>query len=219
MKDYIPQPDPAFHLWQAAFVSAVNGNLAGYGLVAADLTPVTAAQTAWAAALPAHETAANAAKAARAAKDDARETLEDAIRIVGDKIRATPTVTDAMRAAAGMTVPGSNPTPSGPPTTAPAGEIDTSVRLRHTVHFTDALSEKKAKPPGVRGCEIWMKVGAPAPVSEADVRFVALDSRTPYVVQFDGGDAGKPVWYWLRWSSTRGEPGPWGAPVSATVPG
>jgi hypothetical protein len=77
----------------------------------------------------------------------------------------------------------------------------------------------KAKPAGVRGCEIWLKVGTPLPVSAADLTFVTLDTRTPHVIPFDGADGGKLVTYWLRWVSTRGETGPWSAAVSATVPG
>jgi hypothetical protein len=49
--------------------------------------------------------------------------------------------------------------------------------------------------------------------------FVALDTRTPYVVHFDGADGGKVVTYWLRWVSTRDDRGPWSAAVAATVPG
>ncbi|MCI0358788.1 MAG: hypothetical protein L0211_09930, partial [Planctomycetaceae bacterium] len=112
------------------------------------------------------------------------------------------------------------PTPSGPPTTAPVGKVDTSQRLQHTVSFSDAATPtSKARPAGVRGCEIWMKIGTPPPATAADLTFVTLDTRTPHVVIFDGADANKTVTYWLRWVSTRGETGPWSAAVSATVSG
>jgi hypothetical protein len=220
MPDYIPGGDPAFDAWQANFVSVVNGNLAGYGLVAGDMTPVTAGQTAWNTSFPAHLTAQAAATAAKETKDANRETFTAAVRTVVRKIQATPAVTDTAKAAAGITVPDTTPTPSGPPTTAPVGQVDTSQRLQHTIHFSDAATPTSmAKPPGVRGCEIWMKVGSPPPTSAADLAFVTLDTRTPHVIAFDGADANKTVAYWLRWVSTRGETGPWSAAVSATVPG
>ncbi len=126
----------------------------------------------------------------------------------------------AAQTAAGVTVPDTTPTPSGPPTTAPVGQVDTSQRLQHTISFSDATTPtSKAKPAGVRGCEIWMKVGPPLPVTAADLAFVTLDTRTPHVIAFDGADANKTITYWLRWVSTRGETGPWSAAVSATVPG
>jgi hypothetical protein len=218
--DYIPGADPSFDVWQANFISVVNANLAGYGLVAADMTPIVAAQTTWNAALPAHQTAATAAQAAREAKDAARSTLEAAVRAVVRAIQATPTVTDAAKAAAGITVPDSVPTPSGPPTTAPVGKVDTSVRLQHTVHFTDsATPTAKAKPAGVMGCEVWVKVGGPPPVDAPELHFLGLDTRTPYVAEFDGADAGKPAHYMLRWVNKQGEPGPWSATVTATIAG
>jgi hypothetical protein len=61
MADYIPGPDANFQAWQSNFVTYANANLAALGLVAADMTPVTTAQTGWATAFPAHVAAVNAA--------------------------------------------------------------------------------------------------------------------------------------------------------------
>ena len=54
MADYIPGPDASFQAWQSNFVTYANANLAALGLTAPDMTPVTAAQTGWATAFPAH---------------------------------------------------------------------------------------------------------------------------------------------------------------------
>ena len=220
--DFIPGADAAFDTWQANFMSVVGANPTAYGLVASDLVPASALQLTWAAAYPAHITAQAAAQAARQTKDAARTGYEPLIRGLAKRIQAQPPaiVTDAERAAAGLTVPDSNPTPVGPPTTAPTATIDTAQRLQHTVHFRDSTTpNSKAKPAGVRGCEIWMKIGTPPPADPSELSFVTLDSRTPNVVHFDGADAGKVVTYWLRWVSTRDEKGPWSAAVAATVPG
>ena len=45
MPDYIPAQDSEFDTWQNALVTYANANLAALGLVAADMLPVTAAQT------------------------------------------------------------------------------------------------------------------------------------------------------------------------------
>ena len=104
------------------------------------------------------------------------------------------------------------------PTSRPVGTIDTSQRLRHTINFVDELTPtSRAKPDGVQGCEIWMKVGDPAPAGPKDVHYLALDTRTPYTVEFEAGDAGKTAYYMLRWISTRAETGPWSATVSGTI--
>jgi hypothetical protein len=46
-----------------------------------------------------------------------------------------------------------------------------------------------------------------------------LGTRTPYVAEYDGEDAGKPAHYMLRWVNKQGEAGPWSATVTATIPG
>ena len=110
-------------------------------------------------------------------------------------------------------------TPAPVPTTKPIAQVDTSQRLQHTVSFTNA-DGSVAKPTGVHGCQIWMKVGgATAPTDPSELSFVATDTATPYIVTFAGADAGKPVYYWLRWENTRGEVGPWSDAVMATVTG
>jgi hypothetical protein len=105
------------------------------------------------------------------------------------------------------------------PATRPVAQIDTGQRLRHTINFTDELTPtRRAKPEGVRGCEIWVKVGDPAPSDPSALTFLALHTASPYVAEFDGSDAGKTAHYMLRWQSTRGEHGPWSQTASATIP-
>jgi hypothetical protein len=60
---------------------------------------------------------------------------------------------------------------------------------------------------------------AAAPVDPSDYAFIALDTSTPYVLDFAGADAGKTAHYILRWVSTRGQKGPWSETVSATIGG
>jgi hypothetical protein len=74
------------------------------------------------------------------------------------------------------------------------------------------------KPDGVRGCQIWMKIGSPA-TDPDELTYLATDTRSPYVYHFEGKDAGKAAYYWLRWENTRGETGPWSDSVMATIAG
>jgi hypothetical protein len=71
----------------------------------------------------------------------------------------------------------------------------------------------------VAGCEIWGKVGSPAPTDISQMAYVATDSGTPYLAEYTGAQAGQMACYWLRWINTRGEKGPWSEPVSATIAG
>jgi hypothetical protein len=220
MAGYIPRPDADFDAWQANFMTVVTAAPGDYGLVAGDLTVVTALAGAWATAYPAHTAAQAEAQASRQAKDVSRSAFESAVRVIVRRIQAAPAVIPAAKAAAGISVPDTKPTPTTPPTTSPTATVDTRERLRHTIHFRDSTTPtSKAKPAGVHGAEIWMKIGTPAPVDPSELSFVTLDTRTPHVIAFDGADAGKTVTYWLRWVSTGGEVGPWGPAVAATVTG
>ncbi len=96
--------------------------------------------------------------------------------------------------------------------------VHTSQRLRHVIVFVDELTPtRKAKPAGVMGAEVWVKVGDPAPTDPSELTFLSLDTRTPYTADYAGGDANKVAHYMLRWVNTRGEKGPWSETASATI--
>jgi len=218
---YIPRPDGDFNSWLVNFVTYANANLAALGLVAGDMTPVTAAQTTWNAAFPAHVAAAANALSARQGKDAARTGVESAVRPLVRRLQASAAVSAAEKASLGITVPDTSGTPVGPPTTHPVISVETKARLEHTIHFSDsATPTKKAKPAGMLGAEIWVNVlpvGDPTPTDPADFTFVALDTRTPYTLDFPGPDGGKNAHYVLRWVNTTGEKGPWSETATATI--
>jgi hypothetical protein len=219
--DYIPHPDGDFNAWQANFVTYANANLAALGLVALDMAPVTTAQTAWGTAYPAHVSAAANAQSARQAKDAARGTYEGALRPLVRRLQASTAVNDAERAALGITVPDQTATPVAAPVSRPLVSVETRQRLQHTINFTDeATPTRKTKPAGVIGAEIWLKalaIGQPAPIDPSEFAFVALDTRTPYMLDFAGVDGGKNAHYLLRWVNTKGEKGPWSETATATI--
>jgi hypothetical protein len=112
--------------------------------------------------------------------------------------------------------------PPRPPraATRPVGLVSTAQRLRHEIRFFDeATPTRKAKPDGVMGCEIWVKVGTTPPTDPSECTFLALDTASPYLAEFDGADAGKTAYHMLRWVTTRGEKGPWSETVAATIAG
>ena len=201
MPDYIPSPDGDFDAWQNNFITYASANAAALGLdPLIDIPPLTAAQ------------------AARQAKDAARGGLEGVIRPLVARLQASPEVDDAERQALGITVRDTIPTDVEVPKTRPVVSVDTSQRLQHTIGFADeATPTRKAKPAGVRGAQVWVKIGDPASVDPNEMTFLATDTRTPYVAAFDGADANKVAHYMLRWENTRGETGPWSETASATI--
>ncbi len=98
------------------------------------------------------------------------------------------TYANAYLAALGLTVR-QQPGPIGPPTTAPICSIECGNRLQQVLRFVDsATPTRRGKPAGVLGVEIWNKVGTTPPTGEGDLRFVAVDTSAPYVMNFDAGD-------------------------------
>ena len=217
MADYLPGPDADYQAWVSNFVTYANANLAALGLVAADMTPVTTAQTAWNSGFAAHVAAVAAAKAAKQTKDESRAALTGNIRPLVRRLQASAVVSDAEKASLGITVR-QEPSPIGPPTTSPIVSVECGNRLQHTLRFVDsATPTRKAKPAGVLGVEIWNKVGTTPPAGESDLRFVAVDTNAPFVLNFDSADGNKVSYYWLRWVSPTGERGPWSEPAQATI--
>lgn len=199
MADYLPDSDTDFTSWMQNFITYSNANLAALGLTAADLTPIQNAETTWEAAYAANVTAQAQAQSTRQAKDDARAEQEALIRPLVAQLQASPTVTDAQRQSLQLNVRSSTRTPVPTPTSRPVATIDTSHRLRHTIAFVDELTPtSRAKPDGMIGCKLWNKIGGAPLVDPSELTYLATDSRTPYVVEFDGADAGKTAYYMLR---------------------
>lgn len=218
MSGYIPRRDADFHIWQQNFLTYAAAHQADLGLTAGDLAPLTGGQTDWAAALTAHTAAQNAAHGARAAKDRTRKPFEAAIRGLVGRIQANAAVSDADRAALGVTVPDRTPTPVAPPATWPSAWVESGQRLRQVLHFRDAQTPtRRAKPKGVRGAEVWVKIGGPPPAGPSELSYLGLATRTPHLVEFAEADGGKAAHYMLRWQNSRGEPGPWSETATATI--
>jgi hypothetical protein len=217
MSDYIPGSDADFSAWADNFIAYANDNLGALGLTAADLAPLQAAHAAFKAAVAANIAAQAQAQGTRQTKDDRRATDEGAFRPLVGRLQASPAVTDPQRQALSITVASGTRTAAPTPTSRPVASLDTSQRLQHTISFVDELMPtSRAKPAGVSGCEIWMKIGS-APVDPSELTYLATDTRTPYAANFNGEDAGKTAYYMLRWVNTRGERGPWSHTVSGTI--
>jgi len=221
MADYIPQNDAGFNLWQSNLVSITETNLTDWGISSDDLTALKSFQTTWVTAFAQASNKQNRTSADVKAKDDARDAYEKQLRsFVAQWLASNTSVPDSERERMGLTVKTGTRTAAPVPSTCPVGRIDFSVRLQHAVHFSDeATPTSRAKPGGVHGCQIWIKIDGDEPVDASELSFVATKTRTPYTKKFDGQYAGKKVYYWLRWVNTRGETGPWSSTVSAMVAG
>lgn len=220
MPDYIPSPDAEFDNWLDNFTTKVVGTPTAFGLVAGDVTGLSTASADWKTKYPAHIAAGAAAGSARAAKDGSRLVAVSIVRGLVRRIQASPATDDADRATLQITVPGENTGPGGPPDSMPIVKVECE-RLRHTLKWSDVNTPtSRAKPPGVLGVEIKMAltpIGGATPTDPSLFNFLALDTATPYVNDFSGGDGGKNAHYIARWINGANEHGPWSETVSVTV--
>jgi hypothetical protein len=218
MSDYIPRSDADFSAWIQTFRNGINSAPTTFGFLPADVTTLQNLATDFDDARSSNDVAQAQAAAANAEKDAKRSLVEDFIRGRVARIQTLPAVTDAQRNLLGITVRSSTRTAVVAPTTKPVATVDTNQRLQHTINFVDELTPNtRAKPDGVRGCEIWVKVDGPAPTDPSELKYLATDTRTPYQAEYDGNQGGKLAHYMLRWISTRGETGPWSQTLSATI--
>jgi hypothetical protein len=218
--DFIPGSDADFNVWMRNFLNYANANPTALGIIADDLTPLQEAATDFETNLDASIAAQASAQGAVRKKDDSRVTLEALLRPFARRLQATATVKDSHRQSLGLNVKSTTRTAAAVPTSRPVATVDTSQRLRHVISFVDEQTPgSRAKPAGVMGCEIWVKVGPTPPLDVSECRYLATDTATPYTAEYDGADGGKIAHYLLRWVNTRGERGPWSQTVSATITG
>lgn len=181
---------------------------------AANITALTNLLNSWNDVYPDSQNKNTRTKSIVQNKDIIREKIMDLLRTVYDDIpNSILTVED--RNTLNITKKDYVRSPSPIPVTKPICQVDTSRRLEHTISHTDE-DGTQGKPAGVRGCQIWYKVGAPA-IDPSELSYLTTDTASPFTHQFSGDLAGKNVYYWLRWENTRGEVGPWSDVVMATI--
>lgn len=218
MSDYIPAGDADLVQFATNFLTTASANLVALGVSADQVADVQDSADAFSSALTAHVNAQTAARAATQTKNTTRETLVQKIRMHAQQFQARPNVSDALRADLGITIPASNQTSVGAPTTRPVVSIQTGNRLQHVVNFQDEMTPtSRAKPAGVLGCEIYRFVGTVPPTSNDQYSFLSLDTATPFVANFNEADGGKTAYYIARWTNRAGDKGAWSAVASATI--
>jgi len=157
-----------------------------------------------------------ASKASTATKEGSRSPLVNAMRGHRDTAKASG-ATEAQMAATALPFGGEKVPPTA---TVPIGSVDTSQRLRHTISWVEATTpDNTRRPRGAMGAEIYVKLDGPPPTDEKQCTFLTVDSATPYVVIYDGADAGKMAHYLMRWRMRDGTTGPWSETLSATITG
>ncbi|HUW60112.1 MAG TPA: hypothetical protein VMZ06_03820 [Candidatus Bathyarchaeia archaeon] len=221
MADYIPRDEAGRIEWLQHFAAWMTAYGAAHGFTPAEITTLNTdvgdADTA------VTDTVDKEAifRAAVVAKQGA---IGDAIHLAREdvhRLQADPTMTDAERAAAGITVPDLTPTPASasavhehvPPECAP----DWSKRLQITLHFglNPHDEHRNARPAGTLGAQIQYCRGG-IPEHEADWVTLDIDTESPYI-HIIHEDTPTTYAYRACWVDKKLNHGPYGDPAVCTV--
>ncbi len=219
--DFIPRADSKFNVWQKECYEIVEANADVWKLPAESLSKWKADKMDWDKAYGRASNKETRSRTDVLAKNQNRKSYEKNLRaFFNAHIKYNPLISIDERLQLGLHPRKHSRTPVAVPETAPEGGIDFSTRFQHKIIYQDSLSPHiKAKPEGVTGCQIWMKIGGNTPVDISELSFVKVNTSSPCVIKFDAENLGKQVYYWLRWVNRRGETGPWSPVISAIVAG
>lgn len=214
---YIPAQDGQLDTWANNFRTTIAASPVTYGLVAGDSTSITAAYNSYHAAYllltnPATKTPTNVA-----AKDTAKASALITFRQYAQIIQNNAGVSNAARAAAGLTVRSTARTPIPAPATLPVLAVVSQQPGLANLGFADtATPTTKAKPFGAIQIEIWRDVPTTGAPNLANAEYVGDFTKSPFVIETPAGGVGKTNGIWARWKTRRGLTGPFSAELDIT---
>ena len=222
--DSIPGSDSNFNNWVIPFNTQVQtyhtASPTWMGLTNGQVTGLDSAVTVWTDAYAVTLNPTTAGPLATQTKNEARAALEIILRPLIRQLQANTAMTDDIRASLGLHLPSHAHSRAPVPASAPVLTVDLSQRLQHSISFRDAATPTStAKPAGVTACNIYAKIGLPAPTDISQMQLLGSPTHAPFVKHYEGSQAGLMVTLWACWTNAHGEQGPWSAAVSATIPG
>ena len=210
-----PRKESLLNNYFIVVLAYILSNFARLGVSVANKATLISCMATWNTIYPLASTAATSTTANVKDKNIAKAAVKAILRLIfGDIIQSVLTSTDRLTLL--IPVVGGNHGEVPIPDSVPNGTVDDSYRLAHKISYTDSASGKKAKPHGAGGVEIWQKIGGVAPVSVSDLILLETVTKTPFVVGFEGTQAGSKVWYWMRWTNKTSK-GNWGPEFNGTI--
>lgn len=215
---YIPSTDAGLLSWADNFSTLITANPTLYGLVAGNAVTIAALVATWDSAYATAINPATRTPASVAAKDSAKGAMVPVLRLFAQQIKNNSGVTNENKTALGIHINDTGPTPVPPPSTAPALTLDSQHHLQMTIRARDQTTPtSNAKPTGVLAGIVFTKIGTAAATDPTEGLFNKIETKTPFVLDFDAADVGKVCTMWSRWTNRKGELGPWSNPLSQNI--
>jgi hypothetical protein len=218
MADFLPSKDQDLDAWATNFSARITLAPTTYGLVAGDATALATLVTGFSSALATATNPVTRTAGTVAAKDTARAVLVADIRSLARRIQAFPSVTAQQKADLGLPIHDAVPTPVPPPATKPIVTILEKDNKVHVIRLADETTpNKRARPVGTSGAEVYSFVGPNPPGDLEGWRFEGIASRSDFDVDFNSDDVGKVATIVARWFNRKGEVGPVSNPITGTI--
>jgi hypothetical protein len=116
------------------------------------------------------------------------------------------------------TRPSGGRTPSPAPTTLVDAEFELTHPTVVLVHYRNAGTKSKAKPPGVHGVEAIYTVSAEPVTDRRELTISVFDTHSPFKLSFETEQRGLHVYIAFRWENTTGEKGDWSKIFETVIP-
>jgi len=217
---YIPATDAGFSAWILNFSTLITATPTAYGLTAGNATTIAAQNTAYQAAYTAANDPSTRTPETVAAKDAARAAATAVVRPFAMQINASAAVTNGQRAALGLTIRKTVPTPVPAPTDIPTlGLVSGEPGLANMQYRNPSAPDGKAKPYGCIGVQLCIAVGTTPAIDPSQGLLGGTVTKSPFVLGLAPTSAGKVITVYGRFVTQSGpggvaQAGPWSAPVS-----
>lgn len=150
------------------------------------------------------------------------EALEEFLRPLRQSVKDNPATTDVQREQLHLlTDGGDGESIANALASAPLLLVEQSGIRQHTVRFfmQGEDSDSTRKPKGVKGCNIYVKVGDELPTSVKEAALITMDTKSPYNYTHEPEDIGKKAHYIALWVNNDDEKSPQSETFSVTVTG
>lgn len=215
---FIPAQDPQALIWMQSFANTLSANVGTYFISAADAATISSAVAAFAAALAISSEPSTRTPVTINDKDEARNAAEQVCRQFAILIKYNAGIGNGAKIAAGVRPVNPDREPIECPQSSPALNVVASTPGSQTLRYTDALTpDTRAKPFGATELQLFCVVGEEPATNPDNAKFMGKFTKNPVSVEFGAADNGKQATYFARWSSRKGEVGPWSLPVSMAI--
>jgi hypothetical protein len=216
---YIPTKQALLATWLQNFATLIQASPSTYGLGAGDATNITNANTAWQAAYALVTSPTTKTKTTVGSKNTATVNMLNIIRPYAQQISNNAGVTSANKIALGLNPKTSTPSPITPPASNPVLTILNQnpgiVNLTYRDSATSPTS--KAKPYGVKSCQLYGMPSATPITNPESLPQVATMTKSPFQFSFPSGYTKGMTWYFAAvWQIQKGEQSPF-SPIITIV--